>query len=149
MSEQIKSAFLGNFGEYLIAWYFRSKFGIETAIVKGKGIDLLCKDKEGRLFSKDQLVAVSVKTRARSEAGIKDNVTVNWTKIKEASENWSAFPYFAYVRFCTEKGLITLFLVKVSDAEIRGKHYSVVKAEEEGDIEFEMRFEPYQFLPDW
>ena len=149
MSEQNRASFLGNLGENIVAWLLRSKYGIQTAIVKGKGIDLLCIDKEGNLFPKNQHIAISVKTRARSEAKNLENVISDWSKINEASKVWHALPYFAYVRICPEKGCITLFLVEVSEVEQWGKTFNVTKAEESSKAIFQMNFSPYPFLVDW
>ena len=151
MSEQHRTAFLGSLGENIVAWHLRSKYGIQTSIIKGKGIDLLCIDKEGKLFPKNRHIAISVKTRARSKEKNSLSVTLDWSKINEFSNVWNALPYLAYVRICPENGCITLFLVKVSEAEQWGKLFNVTKAEaeENSKILFEMKFEPFAFLVDW
>ena len=149
MSEQGKSAFLGNFGETLFTWHLRSKFQINVAIVKGKGIDLLCIDNEGKLFPKNQNIGISVKTRARKKEKVFESVTIDWEKIKDASRVWGATPYFAYIRIVPECGSITFFLFEVSKAELWGKQFSVVKAEKNTKALFEMCFEPYQLFSDW
>jgi hypothetical protein len=142
MSEQTKSKFLGDFGEILFAWHLRSKYGIDTAIYKGMGVDLLCRDTEGRLLPKNELVAISVKTRARGKHNILESVTSDWTKTKEAATAWNAEPYFAYVRICADDGSITFFLLAVSEAEQLGKHFNVKLFEDYAKI-FTMRFDPY------
>ena len=149
MSEQTRTAFLGNLGENIVAWLLRSKYGIQTSIVKSKGIDLLCVDSEGKLFPKNEHVAISVKTRARSKDKTRESVTLNWANIKESSKRWDSLPYLAYVRICPENGCLTLFLVEVTEAEQWGKLFNVVKAEESSKAIFQMNFAPYPFLKDW
>jgi hypothetical protein len=147
MSEQIRTIFLGNLGEYLVAWLLRSKYGIQTSIVKGKGIDILCVDKESKVFPKNEHIAISVKTRARNKENERDPVTLNWDEIKEGAKSWNALPYIAYVRICSEKGYIEVFLVEVSEAEKWGKQFNVPKAAP--NLLFKMDFTPYSFLSDW
>lgn len=142
MSEQTKTAFLGDFGEFLFAWHLRSKFGIETAIYKGRGFDLLCIDRAGNLLPKDEHIAISVKSRARGKHNTDEDVTAHWDKIKEAANAWKAEPWFAYVRICAEKGEISFFLLPVSTAEKLGKHFNVRKFETYAKV-FSMNFEPY------
>jgi hypothetical protein len=142
MSEQTKTAFLGDLGEFLFAWHLRSKYNIETAIYKGVGFDLLCIDKEGKLLPKDKHVAISVKSRARGGHNINEAVTAHWDKIKEAARKWDAEPWFAYTRICADKGTVSFFLMPVSEAEKLGKHFNLKKSEEKAKI-FTMNFEPY------
>lgn len=150
MSEQIKSKFLGDFGEYLLTWHLRSKFGINASLVKGQGIDLLCRDEEGRKFPKGRLIAISVKTRERRKDTIRDYVNVDWNKVEINSDRWKALPYFAYVRIVPETGCITFFLLPVSKASKYSKNFSVAKAEKDpSNVIFEMQFEGYPRLDDW
>lgn len=150
MSEQIKSKFLGDFGEYLLTWHLRSKFGINVGLVKGEGIDLLCRDEEGALFPKGELIAISVKTRERRKDKVRDTVDANWDKIERASDRWKAKPYFAFIRITPEEGDITFFLLPVPKARGYGIEFSVAKAEKEpSNVRFKMQFEGYPRLKDW
>lgn len=145
MSEQTKSAFLGDFGEYLVAWHLRSRYGVETIIYKGNGFDILCNDREGKLpllLPTNQPAAISVKTRARGD-NIDESVTADFQKTIEAAKAWNAIPYFAYVRICTKNGTIALFLLSVSKAQRYGKKFNVKKVGENSKI-FEMNFKQYQ-----
>ena len=153
MSEQIKSKFLGDFGEYLLTWHLRSKFGITASLVKTEGIDLLCRDEEGKVFpegKKGKLIAVSIKTRERRKDLAHKYVNVAWDKIKKASDKWKAEPYFAYVRIVPDKGCITFFLLPFDTAK-NSKNFSVVKAEKEKskDFPFYMRFRDYKRRDNW
>jgi len=152
MNEQVKRIFLGDFGEILLTWHLRSKFGINVSLVKSKGIDLLCRDEKGVVFPRGKLIAISVKTRERNRNGIRSSVNEKWDKIEEASKKWKAIPYFAYVRIAPENGLVTIFLLSVSKA----RHYktnsgfSVAKTEKEpSNALFEMKFNSYPRLRDW
>ncbi|MGA3061310.1 MAG: hypothetical protein ABSD92_13225 [Candidatus Bathyarchaeia archaeon] len=150
MSEQIKNTFLGDLGEQLLIWHLRSKYKINVAIVKGKGIDLLCKDTEGKLFSeKNQNIGISVKTRCRKKEKTSDTIIVEWQSTKNACSQWEAVPYVSYVRVIPESGTITVFLLKLSEAEKWGKRFNVRKAEENNTKLFEMKFEPYDRYTDW
>ena len=150
MSEQVRTKFLGDLGEYLLTWHLRSKFGINVSLVKAEGIDLLCRDEKGVLFPKGKYVAVSVRTRERRKDKISESVIVDWNRIEKASERWGAEPYFAYVRIVPEKGRITFFLLPVSKARTYGKNFNVRKAEQEpSNVLFEMEFRPYPKLEDW
>ena len=150
MSEQFRTQFLGDFGEYLLTWDLRSKYGINVSLVKIEGIDLLCRDEEGILFPKGEYVAISVKTRERRKDRIKESVTVNWDKIEKASLKWDAKPYISYIRIVAEGGIITFFLVPLSRARTYGKNFSVNRAEKEAkDMIFEMNFKGYSWLKDW
>ena len=150
MKEQVRTKFLGDFGEYLLAWHLRSKYGINARLVKGEGIDLLCRDEDGVLFPKGQYVAISVKTRERREDRIHESVNADWDKIEKASERWGAKPYFAYIRIAPESGLITFFLLPVSEARTYGKNFNVKKTELELlNILFEMKFNGYRHLREW
>jgi len=150
MSEQVRTTFLGDFGEYLLAWYLRSRFGINVSLVKGKGIDLLCRDEKGVLFPKGEYVAVGVRTRERRKDKIHETVNVKWDKIEKASEKWGAKPYLAYIRIVPENGDITFFLLPLSKARTYGKNFNVGKAEHEpSNILFKMEFEPFKRLPGW
>lgn len=150
MSEQVRTKFLGDFGEYLLTWHLRSKYGINASLVKGEGIDLLSRDEEGALFPKGEYIAISVKTRERRKDTTRDYVNVDWDKIEKASERWKAKPYFAYIRIVPESGLITFFLLSVSKARSYSKNFSVTKAEQEpSNILFKMEFKGYARLRDW
>ena len=150
MSEQIKTKFLGDFGEYLLTWHLRSKFGINASVVKGEGIDLLCIDKDGILFPKGRHIAISIKTRERRKDLIKEYVNVDWDKIETASKTWEAEPYFAYIRIVPDKGLITFFLLPVCKARTYAKNFSVRTAEKDpSNIIFEMQFERYSRRKNW
>ncbi len=150
MSEQFKSKFLGDLGEYLLTWHLRSKFGINASLVKGEGIDLLCRDEKGTIFPKGEYIAISIKTRERRKDTISDYVNVDWNKIEKASKRWRAKPYFAYIRIVPEIGLITFFLLPVSKARKYSKNFSVRKAKQEpSNILFEMEFKGYPRLRDW
>lgn len=149
MSEQGKPIFLGNFGEILLTWHLRSKFKINVAIVKGKGIDLLCKDNEGMLLPKNQNIGISVKTRARKKENNLESVNIEWEKIKSACSSWGAIPYFSYIRIVPEYGTITFYLLEVSKAEQWGKQFHVTKAEKSIKPLFEMKFDQYTVLSDW
>ena len=151
MSEQVRTKFLGDFGEYLLTWYLRSRFGITVGLVKQEGIDLICFDERGRLFPKGSTTVIAVRTRERREYNFYNYVNVKWEKIEEASRRWmSAEPYFAYVRIAPEKGLITCFLQAVSKAKTYGKYYYPKKAEpDSSSILFEMKFNEYTPSKDW
>ena len=150
MNEQIKSKFLGDIGEYLLTWHLRSKFGVNASLIKSEGIDLLCRDEEGTIFPKGELIAISVKTRERRKDLASKYVNSDWEKIERASGNWKAKPYFAYVRIVPENGHITLFLLPVSKARSYSKNFSVAKAEKDkSNVLFKMQFENYQRLKNW
>jgi len=150
MSEQVRTKFLGDLGEYLLTWHLRSKFGINVSLVKVEGIDLLCRDEKGVLFPKGEYVAVSVRTRERSKDKTRESVNVDWDRIERASERWDAKPYFAYIRIVPENGEITFFLLPVSKARTYGKNFNVRKAEyDPSNILFKMVFKPYPRLKDW
>ncbi|MEM3479190.1 MAG: hypothetical protein QW702_02265 [Candidatus Bathyarchaeia archaeon] len=104
MSEQTRTKLLGDFGEYLLAWFLRSRFGVNLSLVKTEGVDLLCVDKDGALFPKDRNIAISVRTRERIKERVLDNVNADWSKIEGAAERWNAEPYFAYVRITPRMG---------------------------------------------
>lgn len=152
MTEQVRTKFLGDFGEYLLTWYLRSRFGINVGVVKGEGIDLLCSDEQGRSkrFPKGKLIAISVKTRERRKDLARKYVNVDWGKIEKTSKKWKAKPYFAYIRIVPEIGQIRFFLLSVSKAKNYSKNFSVAKAEkEDSNILFTMNFDSYPRLEDW
>lgn len=154
MSEQIKSKFLGDFGEYLLTWHLRSKFGITASLVKTEGIDLLYRDEEGKVFpegKKGKVIAVSIKTRERRKDLARKYVNVDWDKIDEASKRWDAIPYFAYVRIVPDNGRITFFLLPVDIARKYSQNFSVAKAEndKESNVLFEMQFTGYERRENW
>ncbi|MCP8313506.1 MAG: hypothetical protein H3Z53_03925 [archaeon] len=144
MTEQIRTKFLGDLGEYLLTWYLRSKFGINVSLVKAEGIDLLCLDQGGHFFPKGEHVAISVKTRERKERFFHSSVKSGMDKVVEASKRWKARPYFAYVRITPEKGLITCFLQPIPEAMTHYKSYNPKKAERDrSNILFEMKFNDF------
>lgn len=151
MSEQIKSKLLGDFGEYLLTWHLRSKYGISASLVKTEGIDLLCRDEREDVFPKGELVAVSVKTRERRKDLARTYVNVDWDKIERAArDRWNAKPYFAYVRIVPKNGCITVFLIPVPKAKEYSKNFSVAKAEKDKtNILFRMQFDSYPRLDNW
>ncbi|MEM3716518.1 MAG: hypothetical protein QW145_05095 [Candidatus Bathyarchaeia archaeon] len=144
MSEQTRTKLLGDFGEYLLAWLLRSRFGVNLSLVKTEGVDLLCVDKDGALFPKNENIAISVRTRERTKERVLDNVNADWSKIEDAAERWNAKPYFAYVRITPENGEIKVFLLPVTKAKTYGRNFNVKKAElDPSNILFEMKFEQY------
>ena len=56
MSEQVKSKFLGDLGEYLLVWHLRSRYGVNASLAKTEGIDLLCRDEVEAVFPKGGLL---------------------------------------------------------------------------------------------
>ena len=144
MSEQTRSKLLGDFGEYLLAWFLRSKFAIETSLVKSEGIDILCRDNKGVLLPEKAIVAISVRTRERNDSNSRKPVDADWSAMEKASDAWGAIAYFAHVLVYPKDGSITLFLLPVSKARSYGKEFSVVKAEKESsNIILKSKFEPY------
>jgi len=150
MSEQIHSIFLGDFGEYLLTWHLRSKYGVIASPMKTQGIDLLCRDETGKLFPAGRYIAISIKTRERKKQRARDYVNVDWEKIKEASKRWDALPYYAYIRIIPELGTISFYLLAVGKAETYSKNFNVRKAESDPtNLLFEMSFNPYPRLDNW
>jgi len=150
MKEQVRKIFLGDFGEYLLTFFLRSKYGIEVALVKSEGIDLLCIDNEGRLLPKRKLVAISVKTRERKK-NINESVNQKWEALEEASKKWNAEPYFAYVRIAPIYGKIDIFLLPLDKAKkYSSKNFNVNKAEKDKDnCVFKLSSDSYMPVEGW
>ena len=145
MSEQTRTKLLGDFGEYMIAWYLRSRFGVDANIVKSEGIDILATGNAKPFFDNKSIVAISVKTRERGIKNFKESVNVEWEKVLDKARKWNAIPFIAYLRIAPEKGKITCYLTSVEKARkySKGNVFNQNHADR-NDILFEMNLEPYQ-----
>lgn len=147
MSEQTRTKLLGDFGEYVVAWYLRSRYGVDAHIVKSEGIDILATGNAKPFFDNRAIVAISVKTRQRSSKGFKESVNADWNKIRKKARKWNAVPFIAYLRIAPDKGKITCYLTPVEKAITysKGDVFNVNRAEKDrGNILFEMNFVPYR-----
>ncbi|MEM2703745.1 MAG: hypothetical protein QXR45_11360 [Candidatus Bathyarchaeia archaeon] len=56
---------------------FLGRVCVNLSLVKTEGVDLLCVDKDGALFPKDENIAISVRTRGRTKERVLDNVNAD------------------------------------------------------------------------
>lgn len=145
MSEQTRTKLLGDFGEYMITWYLRSRYGVDANIVKSEGIDILATGNAKPFFDNESIVAISVKTRERGIKNFKESVIVDWDKILEKARKWNAIPFIAYLRIAPDKGMITCYLTSVKKARTysKGNVFNVNNADK-NNILFEMNLDPYK-----
>lgn len=146
MSEQTRTKLLGDLGEYVVAWYLRSKYCVDANIIKAEGIDILATGSAKPFFDNSSIVAISVKTRERTDKGFKESVKIDWKKLREKARKWKAVPFIAYLRIVPEMGKITCYLVSFEKAMTysKGNTFNVNHAEKDAtNILFEMNFFPY------
>lgn len=84
----------GDFGELLVSYYLVKK-RLHVIVAKSEGFDLLVNDIEGKLFEKNRLIGISVKTRQKRSLCLDLEAGVD--KLKEAAEIWKFIPYFCFV----------------------------------------------------
>lgn len=147
MSEQTRTKLLGDLGEYLVAWYLRSRYNLEVSLSKSEGIDILVSDSEGRFFDSRDIAAINVKTRERNSKNFDDSVNIEWDKLEEKARRWKATPFIAYVRIAPDVGKITCYLTSLTKARkySKGNNFNVRRADkDQGNILFTMNFPSYR-----
>ena len=115
--EHIRTRIIGDLGEYLVAWYLQSELNVEVSMSKSEGIDILARGNAAHFFNDGTNVAVSVKTRQRHRENYDDSVRIEWEKLEEKANRWSAIPFIAYVRLAPKLGLVTCYLTSAEQAK--------------------------------
>jgi len=84
----------GDFGELLLAYYF-AKQKLHVIVAKSAGFDLLVKDPMGKIFKKNKLIGISVKTRQQNSFSL--DLDKDIFKLERAAKVWDFIPYFCFV----------------------------------------------------